>query len=187
MEKLIRDLTAGVVKCTEWPEVFDVLESGIFPENIPPFLEILKEFSIIDPEIKDVIETKLDEFLKQMKTVCYHIISNFYDYMTIDTKTMEFFTINVKWFYVIFMYFSLKRMVCQQLIDWPNFEKNQNIQKMFIDGLIEYERRLPHDYYERGLRPKFRIMIFEITISQLLKLEGIGSVPECIYNYRNKK
>lgn len=180
MKKFINDLKKRLVECTEWPQVSDVLESGISPENISHILEILKEFLITDPEIKDVIEENLDEFLKQMKIVCYHIISEFYNFKIIDTKTMEFFTIHAKWFYVIFVYFTLKRMVCKKIIDWPNFKANQNIQKMFIDSLIVYERDLPLDYYERGLRPNFRIMITYITSSPSCMLEGIGGVPDYI-------
>jgi hypothetical protein len=183
MENFVNDVKKRLAKCTKWPQVFDVLKSGISPEHILHFLEILKEFSITDPEIKDVIETNLAEFLKQMKIVCYHIISEFYNFNTIDTKRMEFFTIHVKWFYVIFMYFALKRMVFQQLIVWQNFEANQNIEKMFIDALMKYERELPRDYYDRGLNPSFRILISFIIVSPALKLEGIGRVPECIYNY----
>jgi hypothetical protein len=130
-----------------------------------------------------VIETNRDNFLEQMKIVCYHIISEFYNFTTIDTQKTEFFTINVKWFYVIFVYFALKRMVCKEIIHWPNFRENENIEKMFIDSLMVYERNLPRDYYDKGLKPSFRILISFITVSQLLQLEGIGDVPECIYDY----
>lgn len=180
MENFVNDVENRLAKCTEWQQVSEVLESGISPENISHFLEILKEFSIIDPEIKDMIETNLDEFLKQMKIVCYHIISEFYNFTIIHIKTMEFFTIHAKWFYVIFVYFTLKRMVCQKIIDWPNFKENQNIQKMFIDRLMAYERDLPLDYYERGLNPSFCIMITYITSSPSCMLEGIGGVPDYI-------
>ena len=180
MENFVNDVEKRLAKCTKWPEVSKLLESGISPEHILHFLEILKEFSIIDPEIKDVIETNLDEFLKQMKIVCFHMISTFYSDVIRDTKKTEFFTIHVKWFYVIFMYFSLKRMVCQQLIVWQNFKANQNIQKMFIDSLIVYEGNLPRDYYERGLRPNFSIIITYITSSPSCTLKGIGGVPDYI-------
>ena len=42
MEKFIKTLKKQLGKCTEWPQVSDVLESKISPENIPHFLEILK-------------------------------------------------------------------------------------------------------------------------------------------------
>ena len=71
-------------------------------------------------------------------------------------------------------------MVCQQLIVWQNFKANQNIQKMFIDSLIVYECNLPLDYYERGLRPNFSIIITYITSSPSCMLEGIGGVPDYI-------
>lgn len=183
MEKLIENLRKKLAGCTEWPKVSDLFESGILKENIPFLLEILSDFSIIDQEIKDVIETNLDKFLKQMNEVCYHIISNFYNFTIIDTQKTEFFTINVKWFYVIFVYFALKRMVCQKTIDWPNFRANQNIQKMFIDRLMNYESDLPYDYYDRGLKPDFHIMITYITSSPSCMLEGIGGVPDCVFDY----
>lgn len=182
MKQFIDDLKERLPKCTEWPQVSDVLESGISPENIPRFLEILKEFSIIDPEIKVMIETNIETFLEQMKTVCFHIISTFYNNVIRDTKKTEFFTIHVKWFYVIFVYFALKRMACQKTIVWPNFWKNQNIQKIFIDSLMNYESDLLLAYYDRGLKPDFRIMITYITSSPSCKLEGIGGVPDCVFD-----
>ena len=96
MENFVNDVEKRLAKCTEWPQVSDAFESEISPEHIPHFLEILKEFSIIDPKIKDVIETNLDEFLKQMKIVCFHMISTFYSDVIRDTKKTEFFTIHVK-------------------------------------------------------------------------------------------
>jgi hypothetical protein len=182
MEHFIKNLKKKIAECSEWPKVSNVLENAISPEHIPHFLEILKEFSINDPEIDGVIETNLDEFLNQMKTVCYHIISTFYANMIRDTKKTEFFTIHVKWFYVIFVYFALKRMVCKKIIDWPNFRANQDIQKMFIDSLMNYESDLPLDYYDIGLKPDFRIMITYITSSPSCNLEGIGGVPYCVFD-----
>ncbi len=183
MEKLIENLKQILAGCTEWRQVSDLFESGISPENIPHILKMLKEFSINDPEINVVIETNLDEFLKQMKNVCYHIISTFYNFRIIDTETTQYFTIHVKWFYVIFVYFSLKIMVCQKTIDWPNFRANHDIQKMFIDSLMNYESDLPYDYYDRGLKPDFHIMITYITSSPSCMLEGIGGVPDCVFDY----
>ena len=180
MEKFIENLKKEIAGCSEWPQVSDVLENEISQENIPKILEILKEFSITDSEINDMIQRNLETFLEQMKTVCFHMISTFYNNVIRETKTTEFFTIHIKWFYVIFVYFALKRMACQEIIVWPNFWKNQNIQKMFIDSLIEYERKLPDDYYERGLRPNFRIILTYITSSPSCKLEGIGGVPEYV-------
>jgi hypothetical protein len=180
MEKIIETLIKKLFECAEWTQISPVFESQLLPlsETIQFFLEILKEFSINDPEIKDIIEQNLDSFLEQMKIVCYHIISTFYISEIRITKTTDFFTIHVKWFYVIFVYFSLKRMVCKEIIVWPNFRENQNIQKMFIDNLIKYERTLPIGYYSRGLCPNFSILLTYITSSPSCMLEGIGGMPD---------
>lgn len=185
MEKIIENLIKELSKCAEWTQISPVFKSQLLPlsETIQFFLEILKEFSIIDPEIKDIIEQNLDSFLEQMKIVCYHIISTFYISEIRERKTTEFFTIHVKWFYVIFVYFSLKRMVCKEIIVWPNFRENQNIQKMFIDALIKYERELPVGYYSRGLRPNFSILLTYITSSPSSRLYGIGGIPPYMKNY----
>jgi hypothetical protein len=74
-------------------------------------------------------------------------------------------------------------MVCQEIIVWPNFRENQNIQKMFIDSLMKYERMLPCGYYEQGLLPNFSIFLTQITSSPSLTLEGIGGVPNYMDNY----
>ncbi len=185
MERIIENLIEKLSKCAEWRQICPVFESQLLPlsETIQFFLEILKEFSIIDPEIKDIIEQNLDSFLEQMKIVCYHIISTFYFSEIRERKTTDFFTIHVKWFYVIFVYFTLKRMVCQKIIVWPNFRENQNIQKMFIDSLMKYERSLPRDYYERGLRPNFSIILTYITSSPSCMLKGIGGAPDYMDDY----
>ena len=181
MEQFINYLKEKLAECTEWTQISPVFESGISPENISRILEILTEFSITDPEIKYMIEQNLNIFLEQMKAVCYHIISTFYISEIRERKTTEFFTINVKWLYVIFVYFSLKRMVCQEIIVWPNFRENQNIQKLFIDSLMKY--RLPRGYYERGLLPNFSIILTQITSSPSCMFEGIGSVPDYMDYY----
>jgi hypothetical protein len=181
MNQFIRNLNQRLAECTELQHVNDVLKSGISPENIQFFIEILKEFSITDSEINHMIEQNLDSFLEQMKIVCNHIISTFYINEIRERKTTEFFTINVKWFYVIFVYFTLKKMVCQEIIVWPNFRENQNIQKLFIDSLMKY--RLPRGYYERGLLPNFSIILTQITSSPSLKLKGIGGVPDYMDDY----
>jgi len=185
MKKFIKTLKKKLGKCTEWKEVFQALESKISPEHILPILEILNDFLITDPEIKVIIEENLDEFLEQMKIVCFHMISTFYTDVIRDMKTTEFFTIHVKWFYVIFVYFALKKMVNQKMIDWSNFRENQNIQKIFIDALMKYEGELPVDFYDRKLRPTFRIILNYITLSPSCKLEGIGGVPDYMSDYPN--
>jgi predicted nucleotidyltransferase len=183
MEKFIHDLKKRLAECTEWLEVSDVLKSGISPENIPHILEILKEFSITEPEIKDMIEKYLDKFLVQMKIVCFHVISTFFNTEIRKSGNTDFFTIHVKWFYVIFVYFSLKKMVNKKILVWTNFKENQNIQKMFIDALIKYEFELPLDFSGRGLRPDFRIIMLYITSSPLSILNGIGGVPDYMKHY----
>jgi len=183
MEEFFQNLKKELGKCTEWQQVSNVFESGISPENIPILIGILSDFSITDPEINCVIERNLDKFLEQMKIVCFHVISTFFNNIIRYTKKTEFFTIHVKWFYLIFIYFSLKRMVCQELIVWQNFRANQNIQKMFIDALMKYERELPMDFYDKGLRPNFRILLTYITSSPSSMLKGIGGVPDYMSDY----
>jgi hypothetical protein len=185
MEKFIPDLKKRLAECTEWPQVSDVLKSGISPENIPHILEILKEFSITEPEIKDMIEENLEQFLRQMKTVCFHVISTSFNTEIRKSGKTDFFTIHVKWFYLLFVYFSLKKMVNEKMIVWTNFKENQNIQKIFIDALMKYEFEFPLDFYGRGLRPNFRIILNYITsYCPLSGLKGIGDAPDYMNKYR---
>ena len=183
MEKFIPDLKERLAKCTEWPQVSAVLESGILPENIPHIIEVLKEFYITEPEINDMIQRNLDKFFEQMKIVCFHVISTFFNTEIRTSGKTDFFTIHVKWFYVIFVYFSLKKMVNEKIIVWPNFKSNQNIQKMFIDSLMEYEYELHLDFSDRGLRPNFHIIMLRITSSPSSILNGIGGVPDYMKLY----
>jgi len=185
MEEFIHYHKKRLAECTEWPQVSDVLKSGISPENIPHILEILKEFSITEPEIKDMIEENLEQFLRQMNTVCFHVISTSFNTEIRKSGKTDFFTIHVKWFYVIFVYFSLKKMVNEEMIVWTNFKENLNIQKIFIDALMMYEFESPPDFYGRGLRPNFRIILNYITsYCPLSRLNGIGGVPDYMNNYR---
>lgn len=175
MEKFIQKIE----KCSKWIEVCGVFEEKISPEYISFLLEILNVFSITEPEIKDVIEKNLEQFLGQMKIVCFHLISTFFRFH----KT-EFFTIHVKWFYVIFVYFSLKKMVNQEMIVWTSFNASLNIQKMFIDALMKYEFELPLGFYGSGLSTNFRIILTFITSCPVSGLNGIGGVPDYINKYR---
>lgn len=166
MEPIVKIMIQEIEKCTKLSEFLDVFESRLSEKHISMFLEILKEFNITEPEIKDMIEKNLVHFLDQMKIVCFHVITTFFH----GTKK-EFFITHVKWFYLIFVYFALKKMVNQEIIVWPNFKVNLNIQKMFIDVLMKYDREL---------RTEFRTMMTLITSSPLCMLKGIGGVPEYI-------
>jgi len=183
MEKFIPDLKERLAECTEWPQVSAVLESGISPENIPHIIKNLKEFSITDPEINVMIEQNLDNFFEQMKIVCFHVISTFFNTEIRTSGKTDFFTIHVKWFYVIFVYFSLKKMVNEKIIVCPNFKSNHNIQKIFINALMKYEFELPLDFSDRGLRPNFHIIMLRITSSPSSILNGIGGVPDYMKLY----
>jgi hypothetical protein len=184
MEEFIHYLKKRFAECTEWPQVSDVLKSGISPENIPHILEILKKFSITEPEIKDMIEENLEQFLVQMKIVCFHVISTFFNTEIRKSGKTDFFTIHVKWFYVIFVYFSLKKMVNEKMIVWTNFNANLNIQKIFIDALMKYEFELPVGFYGRGLSTNFCIILTFITSCPVSGLKGIGGVPDYMNKYQ---
>ena len=183
MEKFIEQRNKKLEQCSNWPEVLTVFEETLSKEYIPTLFEILKEFLINDPEVENMIKQNLDQFLEQIKEVCDHVISNFFNYVIKKTGKTEFFTIHVKWFYLLFVYFTLKKMVNEQIIDWPNFKVNQNIQKIFIDNFMKYERELPHTFYMKGLLPNFRIMMIYITSSPSSILEGIGGVPDYMSDY----
>ena len=183
MEKFIKERIKDLEQCSNWTEVLAVFKLTLSKEHIIVLFEILKEFLINDPEVENMIVHNLDQFLEQINEVCDHVISNFFNYVIKKTKKTEFFTIHVKWFYLLFVYFTLKKMVNEQIIDWPNFKVNQNIQKMFIDNLMKYEHELPHTFYEKGLRPNFRIMMIYITSSPSSFLKGIGGVPDYMSDY----
>jgi len=177
METFINEITKNFETCYKSREVFAVFEKTLSKEHIQMLLEILKQFQINDPEVEYMIEQNLDQFLEQMKEVCDHVISNFFNDVT------EFFTIHVKWFYLIFVYFTLKKMVNKQIIDWPNFKVNQNIQKIFIVNLMKYERELPPTFYMKKLTPNFRIIMYNITSSPSSFLKGIGGMPDYMHDY----
>ena len=145
-------------------KVVEAFNSNLTREHWLELIEILKHFfggkeSEMISTIRESIVMNLGLFLEEISGVCNHIIIELF-----AGNEPTFFFENIIWFYTLFVYITIKKMVFQKKIDLPNFR--ENIQTIFCAELNN------NDEFHR-------VMLF-ITSSPSCKLEGVGGFPDCM-------
>jgi len=161
-ERLLEEFEKST-KSENW-NVVEAFKSILTKENFLVLVEILKLFSDgkeseMIRTIRETIEMKLDLFIEEISKVCRHVIITLFW----GTEPTYFFE-NIIWFYIFFVYITIKKMVFEGKIDLPNFR--ENIQIKFCEELSKNN--------EFGNAMRF------ITSSPSCKLEGVGGLPDCV-------
>ena len=158
LKKFEESTASGMMK------IFEAFNSILTKERWLELIEILELFfggkeSEMIITIRETIEMNLDLFLEEISDVCYHIII-----VLFARNEPTFFFENIIWFYSLFVYITIKKMVCEKKIDLPNFR--ENIQIKFCEEL-----KKNNEFYQ--------LMVF-ITSSPSCILKGVGGFPDCM-------
>lgn len=111
--------------------------------------------------IRETIEMKLDLFIEEILKVCYHIII-----VLFAGNEPTYFFENIIWFYSLFVYITIKKMVFEGKFDLPNFI--ENIQIKFCAELSNPNKL------------EFYRLMLNITSSPSCELKGVGGLPDCV-------
>ena len=114
-------------------KIVKAFKSILTKKNFLELVKILEVFfdgkeSEMISTIRETIEMNLDLFLEEISDVCHHVIITLFW----RTKPTYFFE-NINWFYSLFVYITIKKMVFEGKIDLPNFR--ENIQIKFCEEL----------------------------------------------------
>ena len=147
-------------------KIFEAFDSILTKERWLELIEILELFfggkeSEMISTIRETIEMNLDLFLKEISGVCKHIIIVLF----VGNEPQYFFE-NIIWFYSLFVYITIKKMVFEGKIDLPNFI--ENIQIKFCAELSNHNK------------VKFYQLMLHITSSPSCILKGVGDFPYCM-------
>lgn len=160
LKKFEESTASGMMK------IFEAFNSILTKERWLELIEILELFfggkeSEMIITIRETIEMNLDLFLEEISDVCYHIIIVLF----VGNEPQYFFE-NINWFYTLFVYITIKKMVCEKKIDLPNFR--ENIQTIFCAELSNPNK------------VEFYLLMLNITSSPSCMLKGVGGLPDCV-------
>lgn len=163
-EKLLKKYKEST-KSENW-NVVEAFRSILTKENFLELVKILEHFfggkeSEMIRTIRETIEMNLDLFLEEISGVCYHIII-----VLFARNEPQYFFENINWFYILFVYITIKKMVCEKKIDLPNFI--ENIQIKFCAELSNPNK------------VEFYRLMLNITSSPSCMLKGVGDLPNCV-------
>jgi hypothetical protein len=146
--------------------VVEAFKSILTKKNFLELVKILEVFfggkeSEMISTIRETIEMNLDLFLEEISKVCDHIIIVLF-WRTEPTYFFE----NINWFYIFFVYITIKKMVFEGKIDLPNFR--EDIQVKFCEELSNPNKL------------EFYLLMMNITSSPSGILKGVGGLPDCV-------